>query len=117
MILADTSVWVEHLRRGHAGLREALEDERIAVHPFVQGELALGHVRRRSPLLRLIALLPTLEPASHDEVLRFVADGRLEGRGIGWIDAHLLAAAKLHAVRLWTLDRRLAGAAGELGLA
>lgn len=117
MILVDTSVWVEHLRRGQPRLAELLDAAEVAGHPFVLGELALGHLRRRDEILELLAALPQVEPASHEEVLGFVEHRKLAASGIGWVDAHLLAAAALSGFRLWTLDRRLATAATRLELA
>jgi predicted nucleic acid-binding protein len=116
VILADTSVWVDHFRRGNARLRTLLGDSRILCHPFVIGELAVGHLRRRAVLLTLLADLPQTSPAAHEEVLAFVEAHALAGSGLGWIDVHLLCAAALERAQLWTLDRRLAGAAARLGL-
>jgi hypothetical protein len=94
-----------------------LLDEAVAVHPFVIGEIALGHLRRRREILELIAALPRASTLGHDEVLDFVERHRLAGAGIGWVDAHLLAAAALDGTSLWTLDRRLATVAARLDLA
>ncbi len=116
MILVDTSVWVDHLRRGNSRLAALLEETQVAGHRFITGEIALGHLRRRSEILALLASLPQTPLAEHDEGLRFVADHRLAGSGLGWIDVHLLAAAALDRSRLWTLDRRLAAVAARLGL-
>lgn len=116
MILVDTSVWVEHLRHGEPRLARLLIDAEVAGHPFVLGELALGWLRRRDEILGLLAALPQVQLASHDEVLDFVERRRLFARGIGWIDAHLLSAAALSGIRVWTLDRRLAAVASELRL-
>jgi predicted nucleic acid-binding protein len=116
VILADTSVWVDHLRQGNARLERLLGDSRILCHPFVTGELALGHLRRRAEILALLANLPQASPAAHAEVLGFVEENRLVGSGLGWVDVHLLCAAALERAQLWTLDRRLAGAAARLGL-
>lgn len=117
MILVDTSVWVEHLRRGSVRLAALLEGAEVLGHPFVLGELALGHLRRRSEVLALFAALPPAQQATQDEVLELVARRRLAGSGIGWVDAHLLAAAALSGARLWTIDRRLATVADRLDLA
>ena len=116
MILADTSVWVDHLRCGNARMAALLQETQIAGHPFVTGEIALGHLKRRTEILALLASLPQATPAEHEEVLRFVADNELAGSGLGWIDVHLLAAAALGRSWLWTLDRRLAAVASRLGL-
>lgn len=111
MILADTSVWVDHLRRGNATLAALLEDGQVAVHPFVIGELACGQLRGRKRIIALLGGLPAIGSVSHEEALRLVEAHQLQGSGLGWIDVHLLAAAVLAGLRLWTLDRRLAAAA------
>lgn len=117
MILVDTSLWVEHLRRGHGGLVAALERAEVACHPFVIGEIACGSLRNREVILDLLAALPQVALADHEEVLAFVSSHRLWPRGIGWVDAHLLAAAALSRTPLWTLDRKLHAAAARVGIA
>ena len=118
MILVDTSIWVEHLRSTSAILSALLDNGRILGHPFVLGELALGNLRQRDDILRGLRRLPQATSASHLEVLRFIDREALYGRGIGYVDAHLLAAARLTAgSKLWTRDRRLLAVAGQLGLA
>ena len=118
MILVDTSVWVDHLRRANAALIGLLEAGRVLMHPFVIGELALGHLRNRAAVLRALSHLPRAEVASDAEVLRFIELHRVFGWGVGYGDAHLLAAVKLTAgSRLWTEDRRLGVVAAEMGLA
>jgi len=116
VILVDTSVWVDHLRRGNRPLRDLLADARVVGHPLVTGELAMGHLRRRAEILALLDNLPQAVQAAHEEVLLFVAEHELAGSGLGWIDAHLLCSAALDRSRLWTLDRRLAAVASGLGL-
>lgn len=116
MILVDTSVWVEHLRRGHPRLGRLLVAADVLGHPFVLGEIALGHLRRRAEILGLFAALPQAEVARHDEVLAIVEQHHLPASGIGWVDAHLLASTALAGARLWTLDRRLAAVSARLGL-
>jgi predicted nucleic acid-binding protein len=116
VILADTSVWVDHLRHGNAVLARRLEDGVIAAHPFVLGELACGHIRRRSELLDLIDDLPSLPQTSHAEAMHLLHARALMGRGLGWIDVHLLAACIVGGCSLWTLDRALATAAQRMGL-
>jgi predicted nucleic acid-binding protein len=117
VILADTSVWIDHLRRRDPLLAAALQEGEIAGHPFVLGELACGRLQRRDEILSLFAALPEVMVADHEEVLAFVARHALGGRGIGWVDAHLLAAAALSRVPLWTRDRELSAVARALGLA
>lgn len=117
MILADSSLWVDHLRRGHAALKEALQDGQVLAHPFVIGELSCGNLRHRSEILGFLNLMPAATVAEHDEVLRLVESRALFGKGIGWIDAHLLASALLSGAMLWTLDKRLHQVAARLNLA
>jgi len=114
MILADTSVWIEHLRRGSSELATLLVDGRIVCHPFVIGELGCGSLRNRREILTLLAALRPAMVAGHDEALRFVADRRLHGKGLGWIDVHLLASSMLTGCALWTRDKALAAAARSL---
>ncbi|MGI9078698.1 MAG: type II toxin-antitoxin system VapC family toxin [Gemmatimonadaceae bacterium] len=117
MILADTSVWVHHLRSGEPRLAGALNAGNVCIHPFVLGELACGNLRNRRALLGLLAKLPTVSAATETEALGFIESRALMGRGIGYIDVHLLASAALSATtRLWTRDRRLAAVAAELNL-
>ncbi len=116
MILADTSVWVDHLRHANARMAALLWEGEVAGHPFVTGEIALGHLRHRKEILALLADLPQATLADHEDVLRFVEQRGLAGSGLGWVDVHLLAAAALDRSGLWTLDRRLAAAASRLGL-
>jgi len=118
VILVDTSVWIEHLRSDSATLAELLDDGEVLGHPFVLGELALGNLRQRDEILRVLRRLPQATSTSHGEVLQFVDRETLFGRGIGYIDAHLLAAARLSmGTKLWTRDRRLLAVAAQLGLA
>jgi predicted nucleic acid-binding protein len=116
MVLVDTSVWIDHLRRRSVRLSGLLEDGLVACHPFVIGELACGHLSRRDELLALLERLPLLEPVSHAEALRVIDGHGLAGSGLGWIDVHLLAAARVNGVALWTADRRLKAAAVTLGI-
>ena len=117
MILVDTSVWVEHLRVGTPGLVELLEGGVVLMHPFVLGELACGTLSRRAEVLALLSRLPPAPRADDAEVLSFIERRALMGRGLGYVDVHLLAAVCLHdTARLWTRDRRLAAAAAELGV-
>ena len=118
MILADTSVWVDHLRASDKALVVLLEAGMVLAHPFVTGELALGNLRQREFVLQALADLPHADVATDAEVLHFIERHALFGRGIGYIDAHLLAAAQLTAgTELWTNDKRLHGVAVQLGLA
>ena len=118
MILVDTSVWINHLRLASAILSELLDDGEVLVHPFVLGELALGNLRRRDAFLSDLRDLPRAAVATDEEVISLIDRQTLFGRGIGYVDAHLLAAARLTAgTKLWTHDRRLQAVAAQLGLA
>jgi predicted nucleic acid-binding protein len=116
MILADTSVWVEHFRRGLPELERRLDAGEVVCHPFVLGELACGNLKNRQEILELLQALCTCQVVSHEEVLAFIEGGRLMGRGLGYIDMHLLASAKLSGFPLWTFDRPLLTAASHLNV-
>ena len=117
MVLVDTSVWIEHFRRHQTPLAELLKEESVLIHPFIAGELACGNLANRAGILKDLNTLPSTTLATHNEVSRLIEDRRLWGRGIGWVDVHLLASALLSKCRFWTLDNKLAQAAGEAGLA
>ena len=118
MILADTSVWVDHLRSGVPELAGALEEGMVMTHPFVVGELACGNLKNRADVLRLLAELPRAPVATDREALDFMEQRALMGQGIGYIDVHLLASVALAGTaRLWTRDKRLAAVAARLKLA
>ena len=118
MILVDTSIWINHLRRTDALLARLLDAGRVLVHPFVIGEVALGLMRQRKVILAALLGLPRTQVATEEEVLGFIERHTLSGRGVGYIDVHLLAAARLTAgAALWTSDRRLHAVAVALGLA
>jgi hypothetical protein len=118
VILVDTSVWVDHLRKDDSSLRLLLDGGRVLLHPFVVGELAMGNLNRRDLVLRALRKLPEALVAREEEVLQFVAAHGLFGRGIGYIDAHLLASVQLTpGASLWTRDKRMLEIGGKLGLA
>lgn len=117
MILVDTSVWVYHLRQGDAALADTLQQGQVAMHPFVVGELACGGLRDRAELLGLLQALPALTVATYEEVLIFIEAHALMGRGLGYVDVHLLAAARLADAPLWTRDKRLASIAADMQIA
>lgn len=117
MILVDTGIWVDHLRRGDDALRAALQSGEVVCHEFVIGELACGHLSARRQILALIAALPLAPRAEHEEVIALVERHRLMGTGIGWVDAQLLASASLGRHALWSRDTRLRGAANAVGVA
>lgn len=115
MILVDTSVWVDHLPAGDPHLAGLLERDVVACHDLVIGEIAYGNLRQRQEILSLLACLPKCGQASHDEVLFFIEQHGLMGRGIGYIDVSLLASAVLSGARLWSRDKRLRRIAEEVG--
>ncbi len=118
MILVDTSIWIDHLRGGNLGLAGKLDAGQVLTHPLVIGELAMGDLRPREVVLRSLTQLPQAVMARDDEVLAYIDRLALHGKGIGYIDAHLLASTALtQDAELWTRDRRLAEIAVELGLA
>ncbi len=118
MILVDTSVWVDHLRRGDERLADLLNRSQVLIHPFVTGELACGNLRQRDEVLRLLSDLPQAVVATQEEVLHLIESKKLMGLGIGFIDAHLLASTALSdSAAIWTRDRRLLEVARKLVLA
>jgi predicted nucleic acid-binding protein len=118
MVLVDTSVWARHIDREVIALTALLDAGDALAHPFVIGEIAMGNLRRRDAVLLDLLDLPGAVVASDREVLQFVGENLLFGIGIGYIDAHLLAAARLtEGASLWTFDKRLSAAAGRLGIA
>ena len=117
MVLVDTSVWVTHLRHGAIGLEALLNEGRVVCHPFIVGELACGNLRNRSEILVHLQALSQAIPAEHEEVMQFIENYSLMGKGLGYIDMHLLASAMLTKVPLWTLDKRLNEIAVKLELA
>lgn len=117
MILVDTSVWIDHLRHNEPRLAQALENDTVLCHPFVIGELACGNLKNRAQLLQLLKNLPGAIIATDSEATAFIETHRLMGRGIGYLDVHLLAATALtDNATLWTRDKALAAIANELNL-
>ncbi len=114
MVLADTSVWVHHFRHGSDRLGTLLDSGVVAIHPFVLGELACGTLAHRGETLSSLRALPRIDPADDDEAMRLLESSRLWGTGLGWIDVHLLAAARIAGAALWTLDTALARAAERM---
>jgi predicted nucleic acid-binding protein len=118
MILVDTSVWVDHFRTGVRTLSALLDGNRVLMHSLVLGEIACGNLRDRRQVLQLLSGLPAASRASDAEVMIFIESNQLMGQGIGFVDAHLLAAVVLEPeTLLWTRDRSLAQAAESLGVA
>jgi predicted nucleic acid-binding protein len=115
-VLVDTSVWIDHFRHSNADLERFLEEGEVSIHPFVIGELACGSLRRRREIIDLMERLPRAPVATDREVMRFIESAELHGSGLGLIDVHLLASARLAHQSLWSADRRLRQAAVRLGL-
>ena len=117
MILVDTSVWIDHLRRGVAQLQQLLEQNAVLIHPFIVGELACGNLTRRREILEHLHNLPRSVVASDQEVLHFIETRQLMGQGVGYLDLHLLASVYLtEDAVIWTHDRKLAAVAAELSI-
>ena len=118
MILVDASIWIDHLRTPETLLNVMLEKRQILTHPFVIGEVALGHVQQRERFLGALHLLPRAAEAYNEEVFAFITSQKLFGTGIGYVDAHLLVAARMTPnTSLWTRDKRLLAVAERLNLA
>jgi predicted nucleic acid-binding protein len=115
-VLVDTSVWIGHLCAAEPALVDALDADLVLTHPFVVGEIVCGALRDRDEVLGLMSRLPSAPVAGHEEALHMLDSHRLWGRGLGWVDVHLLASASLGASSLWTADRRLAEVAREIGV-
>lgn len=114
-ILVDTAVWIDHLHRADPQLTRLLEHGLVVTHPMVIGELALGSIRNHSTVLGLLSGLPTIGEATFEEILGLVDARTLSGRGLGLVDASILAAALIAGdVAIWTRDKRLAAAAESL---
>ena len=118
MILVDSSIWIDYLRSGDVALARLLEESSVLTHPFILGELALGNLRQREQILDDLQTLPEIIPATDDEVMHFINTNRLYGKGIGYVDAHLLASVRLvPGSRIWTRDKRLDALAREMNIA
>lgn len=116
MILADTSVWIDHFRRADAELRRIMEEDALLCHPIVIGELALGSLRDRAAVLAFLAAQRQAVVATHEEVMTMIERHELFSMGIGYTDAHLLASVLMErGATLWTRDKRLRTAAGKAG--
>ena len=117
MVIVDTSIWISHLRKGSSHLKLLLLDGEVASHPFIVGELACGNMKNQREILSLLQALPMVPVFEQDEILYFIERNGLAGAGIGLIDVHLLASARLSKLPLWTSDKRLKKAAEKLTLA
>jgi len=107
MVLVDTSIWIDHFRNDNAHLRALLLGGIVAIHPFIVGELACGNLKNRDEIISLMITMPQAKRLSDQAVLSFINNNQLYGKGIGWVDAHLLASAAASGMRLHTLDRKL----------
>ena len=116
MVLVDTSVWVDHFRYGNTDLENQLNDGGVACHRFIIGELACGNLSNRAEILSLLKALPPAEHAEHAEVMHSIENYKLMGKGLGYIDMHLIASAILSKVPIWTLDKKLKAVSSKLGL-
>jgi predicted nucleic acid-binding protein len=118
VVLVDSSVWITYLQSGQQRLTQLLADQQVLMHEMVMGEVAMGSAQQRALAFEMLPFLPLAQNASHFEVMELVDMHSLYGRGVGYIDVHLLTAAMLQpGVRLWTLDKRLHAAAQLLGIA
>ena len=117
MVLVDTSVWISHFRNSDIQLQQLLETGEVSTHPYVIGELACGNLMNRDEILTLMQALPSYSPVSQQEFLHFLDSFKLAGKGIGFVDIHLLASALLNSDFLWTLDKNLDAAARRLRIA
>ncbi len=116
MVLVDTSIWINHFYSSNSKLQNLLYELNVTCHPFIVGELACGNIKNRKEILTLLQGLPSTEVVSNEEFLFFIERNKLMGRGIGFVDIHLLAAAKLMGHQLWSADKRLSNIAAEMGL-
>jgi predicted nucleic acid-binding protein len=116
MVLVDTSVWVAHFRSGDVGLEALLEEAHVVSHPFIVGELACGNLKNRTGILSLLQALPAAVLVDHEEVMFFIENHGLMGKGLGYIDMHLIASAVMTRVPIWTLDKELNGVCSKLGI-
>ena len=116
MVLVDTSVWVSHLRYGNGDLQKLLRNGEVVCHPFIVGELACGNLKNRHEILTYLQSLPMAILAEDEEVLEFIENNKLMGKGLGYIDVHLVASAVLANVPLWTLDKTLDKFTDKIGI-
>jgi predicted nucleic acid-binding protein len=117
MVLVDTSVWIRHFREGCKGLSELLNESDVACHPFIMGELACGYLKKRTEILSLLHALPMLPLVDSEEYFNFIDAHRLFGKGLGFVDIHILASARLASAWLWTFDKALATTAAQFKIA
>jgi len=116
MVIVDTSIWVTHLRQGSRQLEKLLMDAEVMCHPFIVGELACGNLKNRNEIISLLQSLPMAPTIEFDEFLFFIDRHHLMGKGVGFVDVHLLASAQLTGMPLWTADKWLKSAADQFEL-
>ena len=116
MVLVDTSVWISHFRDGNSRLQKQLEEGRVVSHPFIIGELACGNITNRTEIISLMQSLPTLDVVEQDELLLFIEHHKIMGKGLGFVDVHLIAATMLAGIPIWTLDKKLRGVSSKLNI-
>jgi predicted nucleic acid-binding protein len=116
MVLVDTSVWVSHLRHGNPKLQEMLQEGKVVSHPFIIGELTCGKISNRVEIISLMQSLPMLDIVEHEELLLFIEHNKMMGTGLGFVDVHLMAAAILAGIPLWTQDKKLRQACSRLSI-
>ena len=116
MIIVDTSIWITHLRNGSRQLEKLLMQTEVMCHPFIIGELACGNLKNRDEIISLLKALPMAQTIAFEEFLFFVDQNQLMGKGLGFVDIHLLASAQLTGIPLWTEDKSLNSAAERLKL-
>ncbi len=117
MVLVDTSIWIQHLRYGSKDLEYLLDESIVVCHPFVIGELSCGSIGNRDEILTLMQALPRVTALDDREILYFIDENLLMGRGIGLIDVHMLASCRIAQCLLWTADKKLFTVASEMSLA
>ena len=116
MILVDSSIWVSHLRQSSRQLEKLLMNAEVMCHSFIIGELACGNLKNRNEIISLLQSLPMAPTVEFDEFLFFIDRNHMMGKGVGFVDVHLLASAQLAGVLLWTADKKLKSSADQLEL-
>ena len=116
MVVVDTSVWIDFLHKGNSDMEELLMRGNVATHELIIGELSCGNIKNRESFLEMINKLPIVESVLFNELIFFIDKHKLYGKGLGFIDCHILASAYLHNIKLWTKDKKLNQLAGELSI-
>ncbi|MEZ5070314.1 MAG: type II toxin-antitoxin system VapC family toxin [Bacteroidales bacterium] len=116
MILVDTSVWIDHFHHSDEDLKELLLSNQVCIHPFILGELSCGNISNREEVLSLLRTLLSSDPVLDEEVFILIEERKLYGKGLGFIDVHLLASALIHHTPIWTRNKSLKHVAGELSI-